>query len=445
MEGLPANVVPMPMSKTTIQCVMSDGSTFSISRKQVQILPNFALTDYASQGKTREHNVIDFAKCKNHQSYYTCLSRGKTAEGTVVLGSFDPKPVTKGIQGWLRQEFRALHALDEVTKWIFEGRTPISFSGLTRRDFLNHFYSSTDAPNIDQSWHTELRCRAGEDPIRDQEFIDKSTTDAMRETLNADSSRANHLGKSSKKRKIQHLGDTPLLQRLPPPTGIQWDRQNPSCAYDAVFTIICNSRAQDTNAWRAWETSMHPCSPILRNFVSGLNTEAGLELLRDTIRSQLRQHDATEFPDGELGTNMYALIDVLCTKLDFCTLTSRCSLCSSQLGSSVSPLHISDLMLPTINFDYDRAGNTSIADVFSLRTPNGNGANRLCQMCYSRGGRVSNFTPVASSPSRPAFIWIGIHEQPISVSRDFWIDGVPYELRGLVYEGDHHFVARFLS
>jgi hypothetical protein len=35
---------------------------------QVLVLPNFAMTNYASQGKTRDINVVDLNNCKDHFS-----------------------------------------------------------------------------------------------------------------------------------------------------------------------------------------------------------------------------------------------------------------------------------------------------------------------------------------------------------------------------------------
>jgi hypothetical protein len=61
----------------------------SISREQVEVFPNFAMTDYASQGKTRPINIVDLNNCSGHQSYYTCWSRSASAADTIILQGFD--------------------------------------------------------------------------------------------------------------------------------------------------------------------------------------------------------------------------------------------------------------------------------------------------------------------------------------------------------------------
>ena len=51
----------MPLTRSTVRitCHLPDESKISISRSQIEILPNFAMTDFASQGKTRPYNPVD--------------------------------------------------------------------------------------------------------------------------------------------------------------------------------------------------------------------------------------------------------------------------------------------------------------------------------------------------------------------------------------------------
>ncbi|TFK59758.1 hypothetical protein BDN72DRAFT_780326, partial [Pluteus cervinus] len=107
-DGLPENVVPVPSMSTHNICRLPDDSRISLNRKQVPILPNFAMTDYASQGKTRISNVIDPRHLSIHQSLYTALSRGVSAEGTLILQGFTNSKLQGGASGALRQEFREL-------------------------------------------------------------------------------------------------------------------------------------------------------------------------------------------------------------------------------------------------------------------------------------------------------------------------------------------------
>ena len=68
-----------------VDCVRPNGQILPINCEQVDVLPNFAMTDYSLQGHTRPVNVIDLTGCNFHFSYYTCFSRSSTVDGTIVI------------------------------------------------------------------------------------------------------------------------------------------------------------------------------------------------------------------------------------------------------------------------------------------------------------------------------------------------------------------------
>ena len=96
LDGLPDNVVPLVPNSNSIECHLPDDSTVHISRTQVEVIPNFAMTDFTSQGKTRTYNVIDLNNLSCHQAYYMALSRSASAAGTIILQGFDAKVMTGG-------------------------------------------------------------------------------------------------------------------------------------------------------------------------------------------------------------------------------------------------------------------------------------------------------------------------------------------------------------
>jgi hypothetical protein len=63
------------------------------------------MTDYGSQGKSKDPNVVHLNNCKTHISYHVALSRGHKADTTVIMQGFDENKITSGIKGDLRQEF----------------------------------------------------------------------------------------------------------------------------------------------------------------------------------------------------------------------------------------------------------------------------------------------------------------------------------------------------
>jgi hypothetical protein len=128
-EGLPLNVVPLTRSSVQVKCSLPNDEFVSLSRSQVEVLPNFAMTDYSSQGKTRPHNPVDLNNCRTHQSYYTALSRSASAAGTCIVQGFDPRMVTEGASGALHQEFHEVELLDDIVCLKYEGKLPVTVVG----------------------------------------------------------------------------------------------------------------------------------------------------------------------------------------------------------------------------------------------------------------------------------------------------------------------------
>ena len=151
LDGLPDNVVPISKQVITIKCTLPDDTIVKISRAQVQVLLNFAMTDYGSQGRTRKYNVCELHNSKNHQSMYTALSRSSTAEGTIILQGFNASLITGGLSGYVRQEFRELEILNEITKLRYHNELPSHVTGIIRNTIIRQFYknkSLTETANI---------------------------------------------------------------------------------------------------------------------------------------------------------------------------------------------------------------------------------------------------------------------------------------------------------
>ena len=120
IPGLPENVVPIVKNTKTITCIFPSDLKESIERQQVSVLPNFAMTAHASQGKTRPYNVVHLNSCRSHMAYYTALSRSASAAGTIIIQGFDPRVITTRCSGHLRQEFREQEILDDITRLQYE-------------------------------------------------------------------------------------------------------------------------------------------------------------------------------------------------------------------------------------------------------------------------------------------------------------------------------------
>jgi hypothetical protein len=120
LDGLPSNVVPVTMSTCNICCKL-EGKEYLIKQEQAPVLPNFAMTDYSSQGCTRPYNVVSLSTCWTHQSFYTCLLRSMSIDRTLILEDFSMCAITDGANGDICAEFRALEILNNITKHIYKG------------------------------------------------------------------------------------------------------------------------------------------------------------------------------------------------------------------------------------------------------------------------------------------------------------------------------------
>ena len=80
------------MSKTSVkvECTCPNGKTITINRSQVQVILNFSMTDYNSQGRSRVANPVNLSSSPSFHNYYTALSRSVSHAGTVIIGKFDP-------------------------------------------------------------------------------------------------------------------------------------------------------------------------------------------------------------------------------------------------------------------------------------------------------------------------------------------------------------------
>ncbi|KAF8220083.1 hypothetical protein L208DRAFT_1335796 [Tricholoma matsutake] len=129
------------------------------------------MTDYASQGKTRPYNVVNLNDNRSHQSYYTALSRSATAAGTLITQSFHPQKITGGASGALRQEFRELELLDEITDLRYNGKLHKGVVGDQRNMLIMAFRQWKGMHHIPSAVHKAIRWNS-RDPLLEPEIED---------------------------------------------------------------------------------------------------------------------------------------------------------------------------------------------------------------------------------------------------------------------------------
>jgi hypothetical protein len=369
VDGLPQNIVPITKTSTPTVAWLPDDSTVYIYRSQVNVIPNFAMTDFASQGKTREFNVVDLHNLKNHHAYYTALSRSSSATGTLILQGFDESVVKNKASAALRQEFRELEILDEITLRMYEGTLPLTFQKAESRNALIDLYRTYLGPShMPKNLHPALEWKP-KDPFLMLENADVSWYDipSVNEERNVVDDKSKYQGQKrkespleqheidnrpSQRRKITSINDSnkdlkellhhelsiedsddlsTVSDSKAPVMGSQWN--NNSCAYDAVISILYNAWLS-FNITMDFKTSKDQVFDLTSVFN---NTSEPINKARDKLRDMLAQEDNERFRFGNY-TSVHDIWDVLLSSDTPITMIER--ECQNVSCSSVKHSHL---------------------------------------------------------------------------------------------------------
>jgi hypothetical protein len=210
---LPTNIVPLTKMLFSVKAVLPNDRSVSISRKQVPILLNFAMTDYCSQGKTQDVNIVDMKHCRSHQAMYVCLSRGKMVDDTLILREFDAYKLIGGLSGFLRQEFRTLDLLDEISRLRYEEKIPA--------DIVQHLRGSTVAGY--------------------RAYMSGSLTEGARSNT--------HRPRQDTSSDMANAAVCPDTQLTNGFVSWRWDSLDWSCAFDSYLTILLFIWKNYRSAW----------------------------------------------------------------------------------------------------------------------------------------------------------------------------------------------------
>ncbi|KAF7968782.1 hypothetical protein HWV62_29334 [Athelia sp. TMB] len=439
IDGLPPNVVPISRRQEDIVCILMNGEKLALSRSQVPILINFAMTDYSSQGRTRPNNPVDLQNCRSHFSYYTALSRSATSEGTIIVQGFEKRHIQGGASGYLRQEFRELELLDEITKQMFEGQLPKDFGGNTRNVLIKQFREMNGENYMPSSVHKSIAW-SPENPFRissshavaSWQFAAKSKHVGKQKvsrkahvaavyvpaigsvpvnsvSVEARKRKADETvegGKGMKKRRTAE-GDDHGKSRAP--TGFAWDEENWSCCYDSLLTVLLNVWFENP---RIWTTAFRKLSPEMKCLSDGFrklsNDEIDAETARDRMRVLVNAKDPESFPYGESGGRIHVLTDMLgVAHKDIQLDVTYCRQCGNE-NSSESALRV------CIDCPDDSKGSTqAFLDNHMLHR-----SVLPCNKCASINKVVR-----VSGKSRARIL----------------------ELKGIVYSDGKHYTARFIE
>ncbi|KAF8582479.1 hypothetical protein K439DRAFT_1228957, partial [Ramaria rubella] len=156
-----------------------------------------------------------------------------------------------GTSGWLRQEFRELEILDEITKLRYEKNLPSNITGDRRNTIIREYQLWKGTSFVPKHVHAAL-CWSNDDPFP----LLKVTRDTDWYIYNGviDGHSIKHNRLQRKKVKLSHIenvtaqGSKPLLHlKNTNPLGVQWNSATSSCAYDALIMIMHTLWKDDDN------------------------------------------------------------------------------------------------------------------------------------------------------------------------------------------------------
>jgi hypothetical protein len=461
IDGLPENVVPITRHITATMCSLPNDDEISLSRDQALVLPNFGMTDYASQGRTRPYNIADLNSCRSHQSYYTCLSRSATAEGTIIVQGFDPKIISGGASGYLRQEFRELELLDEITRLRYERQLPTDINGHRRNTVIRQFQKWKGTSYVPENVHSAIRWSK-----HDRFDMLPEMTDSPWQMIQKINGSENKQPKSEKPNMVNFIpakGSEPLTlkRKLEDDTvkpnvlnlkkrktstdeteqhesllGLVWDGDNYSCAYDALLTILLSIWSQNPSEWKNRFKDMNRIMNVLATGFHRANNDRGtLEIARNKVRRLLHQRSPDLFPYGHAGTPIIEMAEQLLRSDNIiASHWLKCVDCQDENSRS------NDLQTCVIQCsDYT---DCTTAACLQKRLVDRH-ATRRCNKCHGALDQITRFETI------PNIIVFALNHKSIRVSKRVSIPNgdnpVVLTLKGIVYHGDFHFTARICT
>ncbi len=508
LEGLPLNVVPISPDSKSINCALPDGSQLKINRSQIPVIPNFAMTDYCSQGRTRPFNVIHLNNCPTHQSYYTCLSRSATHEGTLILYGFNSGTIMGQLSGHLRQEFRELEVLDDISKLKYEALLPEQVNGIVRRDIITQYRRWKGDNHIPTNIHTALRWSQASPfilghcdnmkwkivqakpkgsikplplPIGHKKLTSyvpvpstkNPTPIALQSLINLPS--MNNVKEWEKGRSVVDFRTTkkPILTALlestrtsiakqmplsPPscpsqPTGTRWDSQNYSCAYDSLFTILWNMWKEDRHIIASQDADMQNTnfSSLIQGYSSHETGNITLEDARNTVRYKLHHQNSQSFPVGLVGVDMKDLLNKMFQYSPNAVLGQETTLCDSCGLHNTSSINI-DSNVYTFSADAWRR-----SDMHNLPESPSLGDTEQCALLYFKSLRIPTPCSVCvrylvvskTFDLIPKLLVLHLGGQKMQISHKIVVQlnsrSYTFKLKGMIYFGSFHFTSQFVD
>jgi hypothetical protein len=439
LPDLPVNVVPAIPTKAGLKVAMPDNTEVDITREQVHVVLNFAMTDYNSQERTRMYNRCDLKYSTNHQHVYTTLSRCSSLKGSLILRDFDASKITKPIDSDLCREFCIHEVLDDITRMSYKGTLPSGISRDTRAALVDSYYAVLGdkhcPPFAPQALNWSSRIASLEKPSAWAKYSSFKPA----ETDPPAKRRADNTGVNPNPTKMNKIDGTSAHIVVHSPTGIVWDPANWSCAYDSVLVVVADFCAHAAGLKRVWALYF---SPLTLRFLNNLHqvsaSKLSFENCCDNLRDTLSGLDPKRFPrcSKKYADATEILRELFTCSTPYATLISTCSQC----GDSVSCNVLSSVWDGSHIEAQQSTSDVLNASAASLhRSP--------CRTCHHMAQRSHSLSLISIPPmivlTTNPNIPIANADRTVSMPV-LETEPVLMELRGVIYFGSAHFTCRVI-
>ena len=481
LPGLPEDVLPITTSTQRVKCDLPDDGVQTIRREQVWLLPNFAMTDFASQGRTCPFNPVDIRYSRTHQSMYTCLSRSATLQGTLILKPFDESKLRGGMAPDLAREMRELEILDFMTNLRLDGKVHLPLEDMARSQAIAKFHSMYGSRHVPDAVPAPLNWTNWPEfllrpPLEPTEWGPVSSTGKRTTAGTDDIAAAADIRKRSRNSQTVHI-DSPVAASPSAPVGrattaiavgkvarksgahllvvsehpraaligLKWDAIDWSCVYDSLLTIMFNTRHDLAGS----KVRLCNQNAISKRMYDDFNLVASARLPFERMRDGLRDTVcvANDLPRcGHTMSYIDAVVDA-CLQSDvaYAQVLWRCTDCGVEADSRPVTSYVWSIRM---NTDIGRI-LTAVSTAQLLWAIMADTVHTQCYCCASPTSYVMSVRLL----SVPPIICLEIptaDERFPSITVDRYVElalgmqTVACRLFGVIYEGGCHFTCRFL-
>jgi len=220
------------------------------------------------------------------------------------------------------------------------------------------------------------------------------------------------------------------------PTGLNWDGDNYSCAYDSLITVLFEIWKDNLFSWNVNANFLKSkyLETLGKGFVMVSQGNNTLENVRDDIRKLLHTKNKNLFCYGRVGTSLSDLaLEIFRSSVNISHSQEQCTNCDFTANRREDELGSVFVLKAT----------STLSTSHALQTFGYNSANS-CPMCLANM-RVEVFYTYF-----PSILVFDHTVYFIKPSKDIKFRGddnkvVHYRLRGLLYFGSFHFTSRILS